>query len=375
MRLVRDLRYVQLDPTSAVARSHLLVLWSRIGPYDPHLLDRLLWTQKRLIEHSAFIVPAEDYPIYRLRMRKFATGNSARSRRVRAWMKQNAGLRRHVLVAIRHRGPLASNEFEDRAVASWQSTGWTAGRNVGRMLEFLGASGAIVVAGRRSGHRLWDLAERFLPAQATKEQLTEREAQRRRVLNALAAMGVATTADLKNFYVGPRTPDLPALLSTLEQEGRVARVEPTGVPRKTTWWIRTADVSMLSDLASGKSWQPHTTLLSPFDNLIIHRSRTEALFNFRFRMEIYVPKGQRQFGYFVMPILHRDRLIGRVDPFFDRKTRKLRINAVFAEPDAPNNKSTGSAIAAALESLSEFLGATAISYPKTVPSGWKRALQ
>lgn len=152
-------------------------------------------------------------------------------------------------------------------------------------------------------------------------------------------------------------------------------MEPTGVPRKTTWWIRTADVSMLSDLASGKSWQPHTTLLSPFDNLIIHRSRTEALFNFRFRMEIYVPKGQRQFGYFVMPILHRDRLIGRVDPFFDRKTRKLRINAVFAEPDAPNNKSTGSAIAAALESLSEFLGATAISYPKTVPSGWKRALQ
>ncbi|HET6782040.1 MAG TPA: crosslink repair DNA glycosylase YcaQ family protein, partial [bacterium] len=109
--------------------------------------------------------------------------------------------------------------------------------------------------------------------------------------------------------------------------------------------------------------------------LIINRPRTEELFTFHFRMEIYVPKAQRRYGYFVLPILHEDRLIGRVDPFFDRNQRQLHINAIFAEPDAPKDRSTGAAVARAIESLAEFLGARDIAYPSDVPSGWKRVMR
>jgi len=377
VRLVRDLKYVQLDPTSAVARSHLLVLWSRLGPYDPALLDRLLWKSRRLLEYSAFIVPAEDYAIYRPRMRKFATGNSPWRRRVRAWMARNSRLRRHVLTALRSRGPLASDEFEDRAVSAWESSGWTAGRNVNRMLEFLGASGVLVVAGRRGGQRVWDLASHALPARATSASVTEREAERRRTINALTALGIARAGHIRAFYVGPRMGGLPQMLTALEQEGKIARVGIVGggAAGKGVWWVRTQDLPLLHRLESGKPWIPRTTVLSPFDNLIINRSRTEELFKFRFRMEIYVPKAQRRFGYFVMPILHGDRLVGRIDPVFDRGQRHLRINGIFAEPDAPRDRSTGTAISRAIESLGEFLGAEDIVYPSEVPSGWKRVMR
>ena len=376
MRLVRDLRYVQLDPTSAVARSHLLVFWSRLGLYNPAMLDRLLWKERRLAEYSAFIVPAEDYSIYRPRMRKFAAGNSQWRRRVRTWMAQNAGLRRHVITALRRKGPLASDEFEDRAVSSWESTGWTAGRNVNRMLEFLGASGVLVVTGRRGGQRIWDLASHALPSRAIRSTVGESEAEHRRALNALAALGIARTAHLRAFYVGPRTADLPHVLGALEREGTIARVEIAGDGPlgKGTWWVRTKDLPLLRSPSAG-SWKPRTTLLSPFDNLIINRPRTEELFTFHFRMEIYVPKAQRRFGYFVMPILHGDRLIGRVDPFFDRGRQQLRINAIFAEPDAPKDRSTGAAIAGAVDNLAEFLGAQDIVYPSNVPSGWKTVMR
>lgn len=377
VRIVRNLKYVQLDPTTAVARSHLLVLWSRLGPYDPAVLDRLLWKSRRLLEYSAFIVPAEDYAIYRPRMRKFATGNSPWRRRVRAWMAKNSRLRRHVLTALRTRGPLASDEFEDHAVSSWQSSGWTAGRNVNRMLEFLGASGVLVVAGRRGGQRVWDLASHALPPRATSAPVTEREAERRRTLNALAALGIARAGHLRAFYVGPRMAGLPHMLAALEQEGTIARVEIAGdgPAVKGFWWVRTRDLPLLRRLESGEAWIPRTTLLSPFDNLIINRPRIEELFKFHFRMEIYVPKRQRRFGYFVMPILHGDRLIGRIDPVFDRERRQLRLNGVFAEPDAPQDRSTGAAIAGAVESLAEFLGAEDIVYPSDVPSGWKGVMR
>jgi len=376
MRLARDLRYVQLDPTSAVARSHLLVFWSRLGPYDPATLERLLWKERRLIEYSAFLVPAEDYPIYRLRMRKFATGDSLWPRRVRGWMRQNAGLRRHVMTALRRRGPLASDEFEDRSVASWESTGWTAGRNVNRMLEFLGASGVLVVAGRRGGQRVWDLASHALPSRATSGSVTEPEAERYRTLHALAALGIARPAHIRSFYVGPRTADLPHILAALEQDGQIARVEIAdgGTLGKGVWWMRTKDLPLLGRLVSGRSWTPRTTLLSPFDNLIINRSRTEELFDFRFRMEIYVPKKKRQYGYFVMPILRHDRLIGRVDPFFDRRNFQLRINAIFAEAGASKDRPTGVAVGRAIQSLAAFLGAKDIVYPSHVPSGWRRGM-
>ena len=369
LQIVRDLGYLQLDPTSVVARSHLLVLWGRLGPFDPLLLERLLWRQRRLVEYAALIVPSEDLPIYRVRMRQFATGTSARPRKVRTWLEENRKLRRYILTTLRRRGPLASNEFEDRAVTPWRSTGWTAGRNVTRMLEFLAASGNIMVAGRRGGQRLWDVVERVTPAWVSRKLLSEHESTRRRALNALTALGVATQAHLKAHYVGPRTKDLTSVLVELQREDQIAQVQVVdeGMILPGTWWMRTEDLPLVPQVSTRDGWMPRTTLLSPFDSLIINRSRTEQMFGFHFRMEIYVPKVKRRYGYFVMPILHEDRLIGRIDPVFERTRDTLVINALHVEPGFRLTAKSTTAVVGAIESLSQCLGASNIMYASRVP--------
>jgi len=139
------------------------------------------------------------------------------------------------------------------------------------------------------------------------------------------------------------------------------------------WYIHAEDLPLLERLQAGE-WQPRTTLLSPFDNLIIDRDRTELMWDFYFRIEIYVPKAKREYGYYVLPILHGDRFVGRIDPKMDRKSGTLHVNAVYAEPDAPQDKSTGQAVAQAIAELAQFLQAKKINYGDNIPSGWQSAL-
>ena len=166
MAVADDLGYLQLDPISVVARSHLLVLWSRLGGYRLEDLERLLWRERRLFEywtHGASIVPTRDYPIHHLLMRRYPSDRSAYSRRVRAWLADNQALRRSILRRLRADGPLPARDLEDRSAVGWRSGGWTTGRNVGRMLDVLWTQGKIMVAGRSGRQRLWDVAERLLP--------------------------------------------------------------------------------------------------------------------------------------------------------------------------------------------------------------------
>ena len=136
------------------------------------------------------------------------------------------------------------------------------------------------------------------------------------------------------------------------------------------WYIHAEDVPLLEQLKAG-AWQPRTVLLSPFDNLIIDRDRTELMWDFFFRIEIYVPKAKRQYGYYVLPILHGERLIGRLDPKMDRKSGKLHINAIYTEADAPQDTGTAQAVAQTITELAEFLEATEIVYGEAVPKGWR----
>lgn len=370
MEVVRALGALQLDPTGRVARSHLLVLWSRLGPFDATHLDALLWKERRLFEYRAFIVPTDRYPIYRFRMQRFATGDTAWVQRVRTFLERNGALRRHILAELRRHGPLASSHFEDRAADGWQSTGWTAGRNVAQMLEFLWAKGEIMVTARQQGERLWDLTQRCLPIWTPRERLSERDAGRQILEHALRARGAAWINDL------PRWPGRPEILSDLASEGRIVQVliEDAAARWPGPWYVHTKDLPLLSRLERGQ-WEPRTTLLSPFDNLIKDRERTERLFDFHFRMEIYVPKEKRRYGYFVMPILHGDRLIGRIDPQMDRTRHRLVINAVYAERDAPMTLAVGRSVAAAIEDLAAFLGATEIMYGRRRPAAWTRAFR
>jgi uncharacterized protein YcaQ len=379
--VVRDIGCLQLDPTSAVARTNYLVPWSRLGNHDMAIQDNLLFTERSLFEywaHAASIVLTEDYPIHSAMMRRYRTAEHGWAVRMRAWMETNRELRDHVLSVIRERGPVFSKDIEDIAQAGWRSSGWTEGRNVNRMLDFLWTQGVILVAGRKGGQKLWDLAERVLPDWTPREVLPEREVVRQSTLKSLRGLGVGTQKHVVNHYTRNRYDDLPAVLRDLEAEGKIVRVQIDAEGKKWNgpWYVHADDLPLLESLLADVdgSWQPRTTLLSPFDNLIADRARTETLFAFDFRIEIYVPKDQRKYGYYVLPILHGDRLIGRIDPTMDRKAGRLNINNVYAEPDAPLDAETARAISGAIQDLARFLGAKDVAYTERVPEGWRSTL-
>ena len=370
MEVATDLASLQLDPISVVARSHQLVLWSRLGRYDLADLDGLLWRERRLFEywaHAAAIVCTDDYPIHSLLMRRYP---SARHAQLRAWLADNQALRRSILRQLRAGGPLPTRALEDRAATDWQSSGWTQGRNVDRMLDLLWTQGRIMVAGRQGQQRIWDLAERCLPPWAPTRRPPEREVVRLSAQRSLRALGVATARDIDRSFTAGRYPGLPSVLAGLQRSGQVEQVRLTadGAERPGPWFVHADDLPLLDRLESG-DWRPRTTLLSPFDNLIINRERTERLFGFSFRMEIYVPKAARRYGYYVLPILHGDRLIGRVDPALDRATGRLVVHAIHAEPDAP--ASAGPAVATALGELAGFVGASGLDLRQPPPEVWR----
>jgi uncharacterized protein YcaQ len=167
------------------------------------------------------------------------------------------------------------------------------------------------------------------------------------------------------------------VLARLESEGNIVPVQIANPKKEAVWtkkwYVHSSDLPLLDKLSKG-DWEPRTTLLSPFDNLICDRKRTELLFGFKPSLEIYVPRSRRKYGYYTLPILHGDQLIGRVDPKMDRERDRLVINAVHAEPEAPMTSETAREIANAVEELSLFLGANRIHYGQKVPQGWRSAL-
>jgi uncharacterized protein YcaQ len=377
MEVINRLGCLQLDPINVVARSHLLVLWSRLGNYDPALLDTLLWQEHRLFEywaHAASIVLTEDYPIHQMKMNSYAKDSSQWSQRVRAWMEQNDTLCVSILDALRERGPLRSRDFEDNSVIAWQSSGWTHGRNVSRMLDFLWMQGQILVAKRIAGEKWWDLAQRCLPTWVSYEPIPEREVVRQAAQKSLRALGVATERHITEYFTQNRYPGLSSVLAELESAGHIVkvRIQDEDGELPGTWFIHTDFLPMIEQLAV--IWEPRTTLLSPFDNLICNRRRTQLLFDFSYQSEIYTPKDKRRFGYYVMPLLHGDQLIGRIDPALNRAQRTLVINAIHTEPNVPITSEMGHAVTNAIQELARFLNAKEINYCQQVPQGWKHLL-
>lgn len=385
MKLFRDLSYVQLDPTQAVAPSHLIVLWSRLGSFRESDLDRLLWKDKKLFEywaHMASIVLTEDYPLYSPRMKRFHQGDRVWDVRLREWMDDNYKLKEYVLSEIRSRGPLSSREFEDRSDDAWEKArrrwglkpsdwGSGEGRSVSRMIEFLFHDGTLMVAGRQGRQKIWDLSERCLPDWTPKASLTEAEVEYLGAQKSLKALGVATPKEIARHFLVWRYPNLRATIQHLASDSRILPVELTDGPRlKGQYYIHADDADTAVALSKGE-WEPRTTLLSPFDNLVSDRDRTHLLFDFFFRAEIYTPKPKRKHGFFVLPILDGDRLIGRIDPTMDRQEERLRINSVHAEPNAPEGRAPARRIAEAIEDLGEFLGAKEVVYEGKIPAPWK----
>jgi uncharacterized protein len=321
---VRRLGFLQLDPISTVAPPQHLVLWSRLGRYDRAELDRLLWEDRKLVEWNAFIYPIEDLPLLRARMRE-PWGHLKRHRWQKEFMKEQAGLRRYVLRELERRGPMLSRDLEHHAARADERTVWWGTRaQLTWMLELLQLRGHIAVAGRQGNQRLWDLAERWYPETET---VPLREAKRLLDEKRFRALGVRFERGL--LVAHPEAAD-----------GRV--------PKRVTF-------------------------LSPFDRLVHDRDRAEALWDFFYRLEMYVPKAKREYGYYLLPILRGDRIIGRIEPVMDRKARVLRVEGVFAEQGAP--ASAGPEIAKAVRRLGRWLGAREIVYSRRLPAAWRSSLR
>jgi uncharacterized protein YcaQ len=341
---VRQIGFLQLDPTNRVARSQLLVLWSRLGMYDADELDRLLWQDRALFEWRAFLHPMDAYPAIKAQMDRLQKDQAESDAGVGRWLRVNEPFRRYVLEELRERGPLLSRDIEDRAVEPWASTGWTGNKNVSQMLTFLAARGEIAIVGRQGQQRLWDLAERWFP---DVEPLSLQESDLWLVTQRVQSLGIA----LRSFVQRPHTVSYAYQTLTCPDIVEAGLAIPVTIEGIEGEWV--ADPAAID--AMDEPLPPRTTLLSPFDRLIHDRDRTLALFNFRYKLEMYVPKDLREYGYFVLPVLHGDRLIGRVDPEFDRKATILRVHSLHLEPDAPDN--ARALIEGALHELAAWLGA------------------
>src|SRR3954452_3039468 len=368
----RALRCLQLDPTAVVARSHLLVLFSRHGAFDEARLDRLAYEERALFEywaHEASLVLTEDLPLHRWEMRTWPRGaGGAWARRLTAWYESEAAFRAHILERLRADGPLRARDIEDRSAQPWISHGWTNERNVARLLDLMWVRGQVGISRREGGQRVWDLMERCLPAGAPAGELPEPEMTRRAAALAVRALGVARPAHIRAHFTRGRYPGLADALAALHKSGELERVGVEGLG--DDWWVHAEDAGALRDPGAFK---PRTVLLSPFDNLICDRARTEKLFGFSHRLEIYTPKAKRRWGYFVLPVLDGDRLVARCDLALDRKTGRLVAHAVYAEPRVPRGKRLPRAIRRELERLAAWRGASEIEV-RAAPDAWRAVL-
>jgi uncharacterized protein len=382
LEVTRSLGCLQLDPISAVAPSHLIVLWSRLGFFDTSELDKLLWSEKKLFEywaHQASIVLMEDYPLYYYMMRGYpdiflrSLGPVWRTR-VKKWLSKNSELREYVLTELKQRGPLLSRQFEDKTRAKPRGFGWSSWSDVSRMLFHLFFKGEVMVAGRQGKQKLWDLSERFLPSWVPKTELSEEEVEYEAVQRALRALGTANESELNWQFLRGRYRTLKDTLKRLQADSKIYPIEIPGGPiGRGERYIHAQDLSLLDELDSDR-WEPRVSLLSPFDNLFCDRARTKLLFNFDYTIEIYTPETKRKYGYYVLPILYGDKFIGRMDPLMDRKNGKLIVKAVYAEPNAPRDKDISREIRDSIGQLSEFLGAKEVVYSRKVPKFWQSHL-
>jgi uncharacterized protein YcaQ len=300
LAVVERLTLLQVDPTAAVAPNADLVAWSRLGSsYRPEQLKQALEVDRTLFEFDALVRPMSDLGLYLA-----GAADRPTHERSRRWLRDNDRARRDILELLERSGPLSSRDIPDTCAVAWASTGWTNNRNVTMMLEFMQGRGEVAIAGRVGRERLWDLAERVYSRGA--KALSVEEAARIKNERRLAALGIARA----------RAREMPMEPIHVGEAGEPAVVE--GV--KGEWRV---DPRYLDGAFKGR-----TALLSPFDRLIHDRVRTEELFDFEYALEMYKPAAKRRWGYFALPILHGDRLVGKLDAIADRKASVLRVNAI-----------------------------------------------
>jgi uncharacterized protein YcaQ len=332
--LIRKMSALQIDTIHVVARSPYLVLWSRLGNYDPRWLDELL-AEGKIFEywsHAACFLPVEDYPLYRRMQldRGWVAGETGLFNRAPDWIRSHQEMVDKLTGHIREHGPVQSSDFER---TDGQQSGWFNWKPEKKALEVLHATGDLMIARRHNFQRIYDLRERvlqrILPGWNDAEAPPLDDVKRVLALKAVRALGIAQPRWVPDYF---RTRDKgnAALLERLTGEGALLRVEVEGwtVPA----YVHADHAPLLSSAAAGSLEPTLTTLLSPFDPLVWDRARCKAMFDFDYRIECYTPEARRRYGYFTLPVLRRGLLIGRLDAKAHRKEGLFEVRALHLEP-------------------------------------------
>lgn len=338
---IERLGVVQIDSVNALVRSHYLPTFSRLGHYQAEHLDELAWgraRRRRLFEywgHEASLLPLELYPLLRWRMRRAADGQGIYSQLAKFGVERRDAID-SVLQSVRERGALGAGSLSSRTEKAGPWWDWSAEKMA---LEWLFAAGLVTVAGRRGFERLYDLPERVIPADVLNPPDLDGL-----LLRSADALGVATERDLRDYY----------RLDVSDSKRRIAELVEAGelLPVTVQGWRQVA-------YCRGEPRIPrrvrHSALLSPFDSLIWERERTERLLGFRYRLEIYTPQAKRVYGYYVLPFLHHERLLARVDLRSERATGRLAVHAVHLE-EAVLSEEARLALGDSLRALAHWLG-------------------
>jgi uncharacterized protein len=334
--VVGHLTFLQLDPTAAIAPSADLVAWSRMGDaYRPEQLTQALERDRSLYEVRAYVRPMADLPLYLEAMAQWPYAKDDKRYSpppgpvAQQWLEKNDAFRQDVLRRLRESGPLMSRDVPDTSVVPWQSSGWTGNRNVTQMLEFLNSRGEVAIAGRSGRQRLWDLAERVYP----------------RVRAIPLAKARRIQAQRRMRWLGIARPEVIGVGGERYHED--VHGEPAEVEGTTGEWV-------VDPAALGQEFEGRTALLSPFDRLVHDRVRAQELFDFEYYLEMYKPADKRRWGYFALPILHDDRLVGKLDATADRKASTLRVHAI--HEDVRFTRVLTKAVGAEIVALASWLG-------------------
>ncbi|AUZ45578.1 winged helix-turn-helix domain-containing protein [Pseudomonas orientalis] len=345
-RLIERLGVLQIDSVNAVVRSHYLPLFSRLGNYSASMLEQAAWSQGRrrsLFEywgHEASLLPMAMYPLMRWRMERARQGRGIYAQMARFGRERQDTVRR-VLQAVEQQGALGAGSLSTRAERAGPWWDWSDEKHA---LEWLFAAGLVTVAGRRGFERLYDLPERVIPGEILQTFVSEADAQRGLLLHSASALGVATEKDLRDYFrLDPV--DSRQRLAELVEEGQLLSCQVQG-------WKQSA--YCLPEPKVPRS-VPASALLSPFDSLIWERARTERLFDFRYRLEIYTPQHKRVYGYYVLPFLHCERIAARVDVRAERANNCLAVHAVHEEEQGLDEPGM-LALALNLRQMADWLG-------------------
>jgi uncharacterized protein len=364
--IIRRMGVLQIDSISVVARSPYLVLWSRLGSYEPMWLDELL-AEGALFEywsHAACFIPIEDYGLYR---RLMIEGGE----KTRTWMRAHHEEIEHVMERVNKNGPVRAAEF---ARTDGKAGGWWEWKPEKRALEHLFAAGELMISRRENFHRVYDLRERVLanalPDWEDALAPNEQEVRRALALKAVRALGVAVAHWVPDYFRTPKK-DVAGLLEELADDGSLLRARIEDEPA----YVHPDNVGPAEKILSGGLRPSVTTLLSPFDPVVWDRARALELFGFEYKIEVYTPAARRRYGYYSLPILHAGALVGRLDAKAHRKQGTFEVKAIHLEPDTPVSDDIVSGLADALRDCAGWHGTPEVLVRRSDPSELRETLQ